>query len=229
MRTLRTMGIVGAAAVLLLLVPVAFAQRDPGTATSSAARVQAVREEAQARVSAERAKVAERLANIRDTAKQQMAQRLATQFGELNSKWTAHFAQLLDRYDALLTKVQDRANVAAGNGKDITAVTAAITSARTAIADARTAVTAQAGKTYELASSAISASATGAANGQSQLMQNLRQSFKDLHQSLFKDLTALRDGPMKNARAAVQVAIRTLGQIPGVDDDRAAPPTQTSD
>ena len=50
-------------------------------------------------------------------------------------------------------------------------------------------------------------------------MQSLRKSFQTLHSSLFKDLFALRDGAMKDARGAVQNALQTLGTIPGVDED----------
>jgi hypothetical protein len=121
----------------------------------------------------------------------------------------------------MLVKVQARADIASSTGKDITATTAAIQSAKTAILSARTAVVAQAAKTYTLDPSTIPTTATSTTNGQEKIMKSLRTSFQNFHTTLFKDLFALRDGAMKNARTALQNAVQTLSGIPGVDEDNA--------
>ena len=230
----RTAGVVGTAAVLLFSATVAFAQERPreiksnvkpaatvmnqraanrvATASTTRAaakeRVQAVREEAQTRAKALREKAAARVAEVKDAAKKRTAEKLTAQFDGLNAKWTNHFLELLDRYEAVVEKLQARVDTAAGAGTDATAVAAAMESATAAIESARAAVTAQAARTYTLDVSTVTTSTTD--QGQSELMRGLRASFQSLHRALFKDLYALRDGPMKDVRKAVQSAIATL-------------------
>lgn len=180
------------------------------------------REEAKVRVKEIREKAEKRLTEIKDKAKQQMAERLAKQFEKQNSTWTDHFMKVLDRLDAISLKIQDRATTAAGNGKDISTVTAAIAAAQTAIASARTAVIAQAAKTYVLDPSTIApTTATTTPSGQEELMQGVRASFKNLHNSLFRDLFVLRDGPLTDARKAVQNALQALSKILGPGEGTA--------
>ncbi|MFA6279053.1 MAG: hypothetical protein WCS97_02865 [Candidatus Paceibacterota bacterium] len=248
MRTLKTIGVIGSVAAILLSTTVVFA-REQATSTqgenqkgeqrgliatttqredgkTARERMKVVRDEALARMAMQREKAAQRLVDIQDKAKQEMAQKLANQFENLNSTWTDRFLQLLDHYDALVQKIQSRANIAVGNGKDVASTTAAIKSAQDAIAAARTAVVAQAAKTYTLDPSTIPTTATTTSSGQEKIMKSLRTSFKSLHTTLFADLFALRDGTMKDARKAVQSALQTLGAIPGVDDNKNATSTE---
>ena len=193
-----------------------------GAREDAQARLLDAREKAQERVKQVRERAQKRVEDIRDKAKKEMAKRLAAQFDRLNSTWTDHFAQTLDRLDAILQKITDRAATAASAGKDVTATDASIATAKTAIASARTAVSAQAAKTYTLdASVVVTTSATTTDSGQGELMNGLRTAFKGLHQALFNDLFALRDGAMKDARSAVQEALRTLSQVSGVDEVQA--------
>lgn len=186
-------------------------------------RIETAREETKTRMETKREESKQRLNDIRDKKKHQMAERFTEQFDKLNKKWTDHFMQLLDRHTAILLKVQKRADIAATKGKDITAASAAIQSAKTAIESARAAVVAQASKSYALDASVVTTTnATTTASGQDELIKGLRTAFQDLHKTLFKDLYALRDGVMKDARAAVQFALQTLRQIPKVDDDSAS-------
>src|SRR3989344_784075 len=210
MRTLRTMSVIGSAAILLLAGTVVFAEERPENVApkvnvsgvnrgkpvvaleevkqNAQERMKAVRVEAQTRVTALKEKAAERVADI-----------------------------------------QDRADIAAGKGRDVTTATAAIQSAQAAIESARAAVTAQAAKAYVLDTSAVAVTtSTTTPSGQVELMKNLRTSFQNLHKTLFKDLFALRDGPMKDARKAVQSALQTLGKIPGVDEETATSAAATS-
>lgn len=192
-------------------------------------RIEAVREEAKTRVEAKREKAAQRVAEIQDKTKQKLAEKLANQFERLNKTWTDHFMNLLDRYDEIVLKMRSRASAAAGNGRDVTAADAAIQLAETAIGTARTAVVAQAAKTYALDTTTINmTAATTTPSGQGELMKGLRTAFNDLHKTLFKDLFALRDGSMRDARAAVQNALQELGKVPKVDDDNDDDATATT-
>jgi len=183
-------------------------------------RIETAREEAKTRMEKKREEAKQRLSDIRDKKKQQLAEKLAEQFDKLNKKWTDNFIKQLDHYGAVLLKIQERSDIASTNGKDVTAVSASIKSANTAIDSARTAVVAQAAKTYTLDASSITTStATTTSRGQDELMKGLRTQFQSLHKALFNDLKTLRDGTMKDARSAVQNALQTLSKIPKVDDD----------
>ena len=138
----------------------------------------------------------------------------------MNKKWTDRFTEQLGHLGNVLLKIQERADIAATNGKDVSAVNTAIQAATTAIAAAKAVVTAQAAKTYTLHASAVgTADATDTTNGQDELIKKLRTAFQELHKTIFNDLKALRDGEMKNARSAVQGALQALSQVPKVDDD----------
>lgn len=196
-------------------------------------RMEAVREEAKNRVEAQREKAQQRLSEIKDKAKQEKAQSIAKQFAHINKEWTDHFMNVLDRHDAIMKKIQARADAAAASGKDVSSTTAAIQAARTAIDTARTAVIAQAAKLYELNTSTSTAitvptTSTTTPNGQAELVQNLRTAFKSMHAALFKDLFALRDGPILAARRAVQAATQSLIRIPGINEGTATTTTATS-
>jgi len=251
MRTLRIASVIGSAAVLLLAGTAVLAEERPEAVApkvnvsgenrvkptaalkevkqNAQERMQVVRVEAQTRVTALKEKAVQRVADIQDKKKQQIAERLTKQFENLNGTWTDHFMRLLDRYDAIMEKIRNRASIAAGNGRDVTAADAAIQSAEAAIETARTAVVAQAAKTYVLDTSVvIAATSVTTPSGQGELMKNLRASFQNLHKALFADLFALRDGPMKDARKAVQNALQTLGKVPGVDEGTVTSTAATS-
>lgn len=196
-------------------------------------RMEAVREEAKSRIEAQREKNDKRLSEIKDKAKQEKAQGIAKQFAHINKQWTDHFMNVLEQLDEIMKKVQSRADRAASAGKDVSATVVAIQSAKTAIDSARAAVVVQAGKTYELNTSASSTvavptTATTTPGGQSELIRNLNTAFKSLHASLFKDLTTLRDGPMLAARRAVQAAAQSLVKIPGVNEGGTATTTSAA-
>ncbi len=187
------------------------------------ARLETVREDTQKRIKEEREKVNERVKDIQDKKQQQKIERLTAQLAKLNTTWTDHFMKLLERYDALVEKMQKRSDAAAVNGKDVTAANTAIQIARNGIATAQADVTAQASKTYTPDTSVIPTTlATSTPEGQKELTAALKTSFQQLHAALFKDLFALRDGPMKTVRGVVQDALRSLAQIPKVDEDNTS-------
>src|SRR3989344_8642479 len=251
MHRLKTIGVAVATVALLLSAGVAFAEETQvgieqrtGAREEAKAKIEAqrevakqkmetqreeakqkmetARENAKAKMETKREEAKQRLSDIRDKKKQELALKLANQFEELNKKWTDHFTEQLGRFSEIILKIQERADTAASNGKDVTAANVPIQSSTTAISTAQTAVTAQAAKTYTLDTSSITTStAITTSGGQNEFMKGLRTQFQNLHKSLFKDLFALRDGAMKDARKSVQDALQTLSQIPKVDDDSA--------
>ncbi len=195
-------------------------------AATAGERVQAVREGAQERAKVEREKANERMKDIRDEKRQEKMQRFATQLESLNERWTNRFAEQLDRLSAVVKKMESRSAIAAANGKEVTAANAAIQIAKNVIETAQAGVTAQATKTYTLDLSTIPTSvAASTPKGQGELMKGVKDSFQTLHKALFKDLFALRDGPMTVARKAVQDAHQALSKIPGVDGSTATSTT----
>lgn len=242
MRKLKIIGVIGSAIAMLLSATVAFA-RVEATSTlrensngdrklvatttqkkimeNARERIETMREQTQASTTMQRQRAAERVSEIKDKVKQQKAQKLAKQFENLNKTWTDHFMNLLERYDAIMQKIQARADIAAGKGKNVTAVTTAIKSANAAIAAVQTVVTAQAAKTYVPDTSA-------ATNGDGEILKSLRDSFQNLHKALFTDLFALRDGPMKSVHSAVQNALQELSKVKGVDDENATTTNKSS-
>lgn len=202
--------------------------RRAAVASTTAERVKEARDKAEGRAAEMRQKAEDRMAAIQDKAKQQMAKRLATQFTKLNETWTDRFAKLLDRYTAIADKMVKRADAAAAKGRDVTAANTAITAAQAAIESARTAVAAQAAKTFTLDTAAITTTASSTPSGQQELVQKVKAQFQALHASLFQDLFALRDGPMKSARETVQSALQALGAVPRVDEGKAPTATTTS-
>lgn len=246
MRTLKTLGIVSAAAAVLLSGTVAFAEGKAETraaiasttraeksdyrammASSTQERMQTMREEAKTRMTSLREKMTKRVSDIEDKVKKEAAKNIAGQFENLNTVWTDKFMNHLDRYVTIVQKMQARASIAASTGKDVTTVDAAIQAALTALATAKADVVAQAAKTYVVDTSVFPTVSTTTPSGQTKIMQEFRKSFQTLHKELFKDLFALRDGPMKDARTAVQAALQALGQVPGVDEDKNENATST--
>lgn len=228
MHTLKTMGVIGTAAAILLSASTVFAEkkvadtRGPVVTSSrqeiretARERMESLREQAQASSTLQRQKAAERVAEIKDTVRQQKAQNLAARFENLNKVWTNHFMQLIERFDAIVQKMQTRADDSAARGKDATAANTAIQAAKSAIVTAQAAITAQAAKVYTPSVPPTTA------DDQENLMKNLQNSFKSLHESLFNDLFALRDGRMKEVRTAMQNALKALSAISGVDEENA--------
>jgi len=185
-------------------------------AREAAVKIKEARTNAQARVKAAREEGKKKIQELKDTKKREAATKIVAQLDRINKNWTDHFTKVLDRLDAVLQKIKSRSEKAAANGKDISTVTTAITDAQAKIDAARTAVAAQAQKTYVLDTTVIVDPNT---SGQDNLMAGLRTQFKTLKEQLHKDLTTLRDGAMKDARKAVADVLLKLSNIPGVDGE----------
>lgn len=180
--------------------------------------VQKVRDEAQGKVKEHREDLREKIGKIKDAKKQEAANKIANQMEHINQVWTNHFVNVLDRLDAVLQKIKSRTEKVATNGTDVSSANTAIAKAETAIATARTAVATQAQKTYVVDMSSLTQDIS-TTDGQNMLVSDLRKKFKELRNQLFADLTALRDGAMKDARTAVADVLKTLSQLPHVDKE----------
>jgi len=187
------------------------------------AQIQNAREDFQQTISAKRAELQTALRNqrealktklqsIRDTQKRAIVERLDQALTDLNGRMTAHYVNVLDQMTGVLDRIVSRAAKAQTNGKDVSAVDAAIQNAQSAIVAARTAVAAQVGKTYPLNITTETA---------------LKNNVGAARQALQTDLKSA-EGAVKAARAAVQQAAVTLGQIPGIDDLKTPTSTTTS-
>lgn len=183
-------------------------------------QIQQVREQAQTQIKKIREAAKDKISQIKDKKKQETASKIADRLGRINQVWTDHFTNVLDRLDAVLQKVESRTEKASANGKDVSAVKFAIQNALDKISAARTAVASQAQKTYVINAAAVTGT-TSTASRQSNLVAGLREQFKALRDQLFGDLKSLRDGPMKNAKTAVQDAIKELSKVPNVDQEPA--------
>ncbi len=186
-----------------------------------------IREQVQKKIEQKREEMQQKIEKIKDEKKKKQADQIAKQFDHTNQVWTNHFADLLKHYDAVLQKIKTRTDKAAANGKDVSAVKIAILNAETKIADGRTAVTTQAGKTYTVDVTAITGgvASTTTSTGQDQMVKNLRDQFKTVKEKLTNDLHALRDGAIKEAKTAVQNALQTLSKVPKVDEEHTATST----
>lgn len=171
------------------------------------AEVQEKRQELQVRIKAEREQLKEKLKTIRDEKKKAAVERIDAAIARLNERMVEHFTAVLDKLADLLIRIGSRTDTAAARGLDVSAVQAAMAQARTAIGDARTAVSAQAGKTYAVT---ISTEA------------NLRADVGKTRQALRADLKSVQEA-VRLAREAVRKAATTLAQIPRVDEPAPAP------
>ena len=181
-------------------------------------RVQQLREEMQEKIKERREKIQQKIAEIKDKQKQELANKINNQLSRVNEVWTDHFSNVLGRLDEIMQKIETRTEKASANGEDVSKTKFAIQNAIDKISVARTAVTNQAQKTYVADTSSITGN-TSTNEGQINLMNKLREQFKQLRDQLFSDLKGLRDGSVKDARTAVQDALKELSKVPKVNEE----------
>ena len=169
------------------------------------------KEDLENRIEAKREELKTRLQNIRDENKRETVERIDKRLDEINKNRLEHFTNILDRLDEILLRITSRTDKAEQNGKNVTEVRTAISAANTAIANARAAITVQAGKTYSIT---VTTEA------------DLRDAVKTARKALHDDLKKVFD-LVKAARTAVHNAATTLAKIPGVNVDASASATTT--
>lgn len=143
-----------------------------------------------------------KLAKIKDEKKKTAVEKINNEIARINENRTNHFSENLNKLEKVLTNIGLRADKAAANGVDVSTVKTAIDSANAAIAESRTAISAQAGKIYSIV---VNTEAT------------LRQDVGKTHQELKADLDKVR-ATVEKAKQAVRNAAVTLAQIPKVDE-----------
>jgi len=164
--------------------------------------IEVKRKEVQEKIKTEREALKVKLQSIKDERKKAAVERIDTRLGEINANRMNELTKALDKIEGVLRRVSDRADRAVDKGIDVAAVKTAVTQADTAIASARSAVTAQTGKTYPLA---VAGEAT------------LRTDVKSSRDALEKDLRAVREA-VKAAHEAVRNAAVTLAQTPRINE-----------
>ena len=130
-----------------------------------------------------------RISAIRDEKKKAIVERVDKRIAEINTNRTGIMTRHLTKIEEVLNRIEARALEVEKNGKDISAVKTAITTARTTIVASQTAVSAQAAKTYTIdittedkLGSAVSAARTA-----------LAEDLQTTHQTVVTARKAVRD------------------------------------
>lgn len=171
--------------------------------------LKARREEFKTKREEEKAKLKERLAQIKDERKKQAVEKIDAQLHALNERMLGHFSNVLDKLGAMLLRVKSHTDKAEQKGLQVEAVRGAILQAETMIAISRSAVAAQAGKTY---TAVVSSEET------------LRLEVGAVRKALHDDLAAVR-ATVQAAQKALRAAAVQLAQIPKVDEEVSAEST----
>lgn len=143
-------------------------------------KMETLKTEVKAKREQEKIALKTKLQAIRDDAKKAAVQRLDENMNKLNSSFAEKWTTVLTDLDTHLARLIDKASTTSAT--DTTAFTAAVDAARSAIASARTAVQAQAQKTYNFAISTEATLKTDVSAAREVLNTDLK-SVKDLVQS----------------------------------------------
>ena len=160
--------------------------------------VEAKRMEAKAMIVKKAAVFAKRVAVIKNADKKQLAIKAAEELNRINQNVTQHFEIVLTQLDDFVSRIETKMNALAGEGKNVTALKAAVAKADQAIAAARAKVKTQIAKVYDV-------TFTGETK--------LHEQFKAAREKLHDDLTALRDGSVRPARDATHDAVQILREL----------------
>lgn len=139
----------------------------------------------------------DKIAAIKDTNKKTIVERINNNITAKNAKFTGSMNDTLMRLETIIEKLKERSANITAQGKDASALDAAIASAESAITSAKTAVTAQSEKTY-------TANFTTDAGIRSAISQMVTQFRKDIT-ATFKLVTAAKQAVMKALSEASKV------------------------
>ncbi|MDO8557419.1 MAG: hypothetical protein Q7R98_03065 [Candidatus Jorgensenbacteria bacterium] len=153
-----------------------------------------------------------KLKGIKDEQKKTAVENVFDQLNKVKDTWIDNFKKSTDQIEKVAGNILSRADKAAANGKDITAVMAQLTTAKTAIAQARSLIEIEAGKTYSVT---VGAEA------------NLKSDVTKSRDALKQDLEKIQQS-IKSARDAVQQAAVTLAKIPNVNKLEVASSTTSA-
>lgn len=156
-----------------------------------------IREEVQQKRTETREEFRERLAGLQDQRKAALVSRLSERVDTVNEKWVMTWSAALDRMTELLAKVETRTATLEGEGYNVVEVKTAIEVAKVSLADAKTALDAQAVKDYTITITDE---------------PNLRNDVSEVVKQLRADLQIVRD-EINQARADIRSAIELLTEI----------------
>jgi len=139
-----------------------------------------------------REQLQEKLKMVKDERKKEVAQKVGTQFNEINAKITAQLDEHVDKIDEVLTRIANRASELAIDGVDSSSALSAVEAAKTAIANARDAISVQTAKAYTVDVTSE---------------ENLKNDFGLVRKQLGDDLKGV-----KGAVASAREAVRSAGQ-----------------
>lgn len=165
-------------------------------------KAEAAKEELKTKRETEKAELKIKLEKIKDEKKKAAVERLDNRFTEINAKMAENWGNALSRMEELLGKVSSRADKAELNGKDVSAVRAAVEKAKVAIEAAKNSVVAQAAKTYPI--SVVDD-------------VNLKSAVAAVREALNKDLAVVRN-LAQAAKKSVADANSSLRAIPKIDE-----------
>lgn len=163
--------------------------------------VEARREKAKELHESKREAFKEKVAAIRDEKKKAIVEAMDTRMAEVNAKRVENMTAHLAKMSEVLEKIVTRAGVAKGEGKDTTAVDAAVTAAQAAITAAQNAVQNQAAKEYVITITDETALKNNVGTTRSGMQQELRVT----HETVVA------------ARKAVSGAVQALARVLGVE------------
>lgn len=155
------------------------------------------RAEVRDKIKTKREELKLKLQKIKDERKRQVVEKVDSQLDALNARWVSQSTQALEQIEDVLGRVATRTDEIESGGKNVSDVRVAIENARSAIAASRSAIGAQAGKTYTIL---INKEGT------------LKQDVGVARQALHADLVSMRE-TVKTARDAVHNVAIALGQI----------------
>lgn len=141
-----------------------------------------------------------KLSEITDTRKKKLVTQTLTKMTNLNAKRTKEMSTTLARMQKVLENVSAKALALQNSGKDVQAVLDAYGTAQTAVTNASLAVSAQAGKSYDMSSSPGS---------------DVKSDVDAGVKSLETDISGVKT-QMKAAKQAVYAAVKALSQVTGV-------------
>jgi hypothetical protein len=143
-----------------------------------------------------------KLAEVIDQKKAEIAQKLDEKLAEINKNRTERLLEKVTNLSEILSRLEAKKIEAQTNGKDVNSVNAAIVAAETAIANAETAIAAQAAKDY---------------TAQVTDETTLRANFGQVVSQLRADLQATNK-TVVDAKEAVKAAAKTLRLVAGVKE-----------
>jgi Cu/Ag efflux pump CusA len=166
-------------------------------------QIQEKREEMKTKIEALKEQLRERMKAKISEKKQKIVERIYERINALNERMTNHYIDVLDHLEKVLERIESRMAKVKINGKDVSAVEAAVEKAHQAINAAREAVKVQAEKVYQ--------------PPQITSEENLKLDVGKIRKQLHDDLKAV-EKLVKDARDAVRQAAVALAQIPKVDE-----------